>query len=147
MIELTTDVDFIVRCITHPYVWGNISDDGAPPMDLYFPPVNESVLWIRAGEYGVFALHKHNYVTYEAHTILLPHAKGLAVNIGVDALKWVFENTPAKRVVTNVPSFNHLALRLALRVGFKKIGINERSFCKNGVLYDQTFLGISKGDI
>lgn len=147
MIERTFDADFITHCVTHPEVWDKISDDGAPEKELYFPPMHEGVQWLRAEDYGVFALHRVNFATHEAHTILLPEAHGRAVEIGKVALRFAFEHCGAMRIVTNVPDFNSLALRLAHKVGFIEIGINKRSFCKNGILHDQTFLGISKEDI
>lgn len=140
MIELTRDTDFIVSCVTS--AWDRISDDGAP--ELYFPPMGEGNLWVRAGDYGVFLLSRQNHVTYEVHTILLPCARGKAVEIGKQALAWAWANTPAKRLITNVPAFNPLALRLAKAVGFIEYGINRQSFQKGGVLYDQTVLGLSK---
>lgn len=149
MIEIlrTYDSDFITHCITHPEVWDKLCDDGAPDKDLYFPPINESVQWMRAEDFGVFALHRQNCCTGEAHTILLPEAHGYAVEIAKAALLFAFAHCGVERIVTNVPSFNPLALRLARRAGFTDIGINKRSFQKNGILYDQTFLGISKEDV
>jgi RimJ/RimL family protein N-acetyltransferase len=146
MIKTTTDQQFIADCVTHELVWDKLVDDGSPPKELYFPPM-QGVTWLRAGEYGVFALHKLNHITSEAHTILLPTARGKSVEIGKSALKFAFENCDVKRIVTNVPEYNVLALRLALKVGFKEIGVNAKSFQKNGILYDQIFLGISKEDI
>lgn len=145
-IARTYDADFITLCVTHPKVWDKISDDGAPVQDLFFPPM-DGVIWLRAEDYGVFALHKLNHVTGEAHTILLPEAHGMAVEIAREALKFAFAHCDVKRIVTNVPSFNIPALKLAHRAGFKDIGINSQSFQKNGVLYDQHFLGISEGDL
>lgn len=144
MIEITNNIDFIVSCVTNPYTWDKISDDGAPDKGLYFPPIGGGIIWVRVGDYGVFMLSKQNHVTYEVHTILLPCAKGKAVEIGKQALGWAWDNTDAKRLITNVPSFNPLALRLAKAVGFIEYGINQKSFQKNGILYDQTILGISK---
>lgn len=145
MIERTYDADFITLCVLQ--AWDSIHDDGAPDKDLYFPPINDGVQWLRAGDFGVFALHKINHVTGEAHTILLPDAHGQAVEIAKEALKYAFTHCGVERIVTNVPEFNPLALRLAHRAGFKDIGINKRSFQKKGILYDQFFLGISKEDI
>jgi len=143
MISRTTDIDFIVKCVTAS--WAALTDDGAPNINLYFPPMGEDTQWYRADDWGVYLLHKQNHVTWEVHTCLLPHARGKAVEIGREALAWVWENTPALRIVTQVPSFNPLALRLAKKCGFEVIGINKKSFQKNGVLYDVTLLGISKG--
>ena len=47
----------------------------------------------------------------------------------------------------SIPEYNKLAIRLAGKVGMELIGINKRSFMKNGVLYDQQLFGISKEDI
>lgn len=144
-IEPTTDVDFIVSCVTRPETWEALTDDGAP--ELYFPPIGGGFLWVRVGDYGVFLLTKHNHVTSEVHTVLLPSARGKAVEIGKAALAWAFEQTEIKRIITNVPSFNPHAQRMAIRVGFVKIGVNAKSFQKRGILYDQTILGVSKEDI
>lgn len=145
-IEPTTDVDFIVACVTRPETWDALADDGAP--ELYFPPMGEGFLWVKVEEYGVFLLTKHNHVTREVHTVLLPNAHGKAVEIGKAALSWAFnEYSDIKRIITNVPSFNVLALRMALRVGFVKMGVNTKSFQKRGILYDQIMLGVSKEDI
>jgi len=142
--EQTTDTDFIVKCVTHPLVWDHLTDDASPDVEFYFPPMN--VLWVRVEDYGVFMLTKLNCATHEVHTILLPSAKGKAVEIGKTALQWAWDNTDAKRIITRVPEFNPLALRLALKVGFVKYGVNTKSFQKRGVLYDVIELGINKGE-
>lgn len=143
-IEHTTDESFITDCITNPSVWDASSDDGCGDPDLFFLNPDHNTIWIKAGDYGVFMLHAHNHTMYECHTMLLPIARGKAVEIAKEALKWAFENTAAKRIVTIVPEFNVLALRLARKVGMKEYGINPESFQKNGILYSQIMLGISK---
>jgi RimJ/RimL family protein N-acetyltransferase len=103
-------------------------------------------LWVRVGDYGVFLLTQNNHVTFECHTALLKTARGKAVDAGKAALAWAWANTRAECITTSVPSYNPLALRLALKVGFYVIGINNRSFQKNNIIYDQTLLGISKNE-
>lgn len=141
-ISFTTDADFITRCVLQNWDW--LRDDGETEQEFWFPQINEYVQWVRAGDYGVFLLERRNFIEYSVHTALLKHSRGRAVEIGIAALDWAFKNTTALRLTTTVPSCNPLALRLALKVGFKTIGINERSFQKNGIIYDQTLLGISK---
>jgi len=141
-ISFTTDADFITRCVLQNWDW--LRDDGADDKDFYFPPINEHVQWVRVGDYGVFMLTRCNHIMFECHTTLLPSARGKSVEIGKAALKFAFENTPALRIITAVPENNPLALRMALKSGFRVIGVNEKSFQKNGTLYDQTLLGISK---
>lgn len=146
-IERTFDVDFIIRCVTHPANWKWIADDGAPEAGMYFPPLEEATMWVKVEDYGVFLLVKQNHIMHEVHTVLLPEAHGKAVEIGKAALAWAFEHTDAKRIITNVPTFNPLALRLAKRVGFEQFGVNTKSYQKDGVLYDQWMLGIDKGEM
>lgn len=144
-IERTTDIDFIVKCVMASY--DLTSDDSSPPKDLWFPPIHQGVIWVRAADYGVFCLTKMHDILYEVHTVLLPCAKGKAVEIGKAALQWAWQNTAATRIVTNVPAFNPLALRLAKQVGFEVYGVNVGSFIKNGIKYDQVMLGINNGGI
>jgi RimJ/RimL family protein N-acetyltransferase len=140
--EQTFDVDLITRCVLSNWEW--LHDDGMTDPYFYFPPMGESITWVKVGELGVFLLERKNFVTFECHTALLKTARGKAVDAGKAALDWAWANTRAECITTSVPSFNPLALRLALKVGFKIIGINEKSFQKNGIIYDQTLLNISR---
>lgn len=147
MIERTYDADFITHCVTHPDVWRMAADDGYPDPCLYFPPMADSIYWVRAGDHGVFMAHPHNSITFEVHTLLLPSARGKAVEFAKAAIAWAFANTACERLITNVPSFNPLALRLAKKSGMSEYGVNQKSFKRGGVLYDQILLGISKGGV
>jgi len=142
VIEKTTDIEFIERCVFSG--WDATVDDGCTDKDLFFITLDRNVVWVRSDDDGVFMLHPHNSFTFEVHTLLLPSAKGRAVEIGKEALQWAWANTPAERIVTNVPEFNVPALRFAQKVGFKEYGFNQRSFKRNGEWYGQTLLGISK---
>lgn len=103
-------------------------------------------MWVRVEDYGVFMLQAHNHTLYEVHTLLLPHAHGKAVAIGKEALAWAWENTPAHRIITSVPDYNVLALRLARKVGMVQYGLNVKAFRKNGKDHDILMLGITKGE-
>jgi len=146
-IERTEDECFITKCIIEPKVWEACTDDGCGDPDLFFLKMDSNTIWIKAEDYGVFMLHGHNHVLFECHTMLLPHAHGHAVEIAKEALKWAFENTPAERIITSVPYYNVLALKLAHKVGFKQYGLNEKAWKKNGKLHDLRMLGINKEDV
>lgn len=139
-ISLTTDVDFIVKCV-HTN-WESLKDDEETSKEMYFPPMQH--LWVRVEDYGVFLLEKKNLIMSELHTALLPSSKGQAIAIGKEALQWAFNNLTVQRLITSVPEFNPLALRMALKCGFKVYGTNPSSFQKDGTLYSQTLLGINK---
>jgi len=147
-IARTFDEQLVWDCIVPVYDY--VSDDNSPSADLYFPDMRDEIYWLAAydetGLLGVFMAHPHNSVCYESHTLLLPSARGKAMRAGRLAIDWLFQNSRCEKIITNVPAYNILALALAHRVGFKDIGINTKSFLKNGVLYDQHILGFSKGE-
>jgi len=89
--------------------------------------------------------HATNAICWEVHTCLLPCAWGERAYIAARALpEWIWRHTPCRRIVTNVPSSNRLALRFALRAGMTIYGCNKASYLKNGRLCDQLCLGLSK---
>jgi RimJ/RimL family protein N-acetyltransferase len=148
-----TDPRLIAETITHPKIYPHVSDDGSPKPEDYEPAIAPALLYLGMyqddGAYlGLFAIHPHNSRCYEVHTCLLPEAWGkFTVECARLCIAYVFANTPCLRLITNVPSFNAHAKRLALRAGMSPFGVNAKSFLKDGVLYDQLMLGISKEDV
>lgn len=146
--EPTQDIDFIHKCVTEPIVWRAGSDDGLANIepDLFFIKP-DGKLWLRAEDYGLFMGEPRNAVTYEVHTMLLPSARGKAIEIAKGAINWMFANTRCLRITTHVPEYNFLAKRLSIKSDMEFIGIDKKSFLKDGVLYDQFIYGISKEDV
>lgn len=143
------DTELIRETIAHPKLYQHLSDDGCPDAEDFTVKLVDSMYYMAACDgdryLGLFLLHPHNYVCYEVHTCLLPEAwGGTAIECGKAVVRWVFDNTPCQRLITNVPKCNRLALRLARNAGMSEFGVNEKSFMKNGVLHDQIMLGISK---
>ena len=144
-IELTDDVAFVVKCITSPKSWRMGTDDafkGLNPSQIVSVEKGDA-LWVKC-PYGVFIGLPTNLVTYDCHISLLPGSEGRAVEISNAVMDFTFNNTQARRLNASIPSYNLLARRLAEKCGFKLIGINEKSFLRDGVLHDQHFYGISK---
>lgn len=144
-IEFTDDAEFVRHCLTSPKVWRMGVDDafkGVNPSQLKSTSKGSNV-WVKT-DYGLFIGLPTNFVSYDCHIALLPSAEGRAVDISKAVMDFVFNNTQAQRLTASIPSFNFLARRLAERCEFKLIGVNERSFLRDGVLHDQHFYGISK---
>jgi RimJ/RimL family protein N-acetyltransferase len=136
--------------VTNEKIWDYVSDDGSDIL-TYEPVIEESIYWLKAvnqnQDYGVFLVHPQNYVCYEVHTCLLPTVWGMALECTIPLIEWVFRNTKCQRLVTNVPEYNYRALSLAKRSGLTEYGFNEKSYLKNGKLFSQIMLGISKEDV
>lgn len=142
------DPEIIRRTMAHPRIYPHIIDDNSPPIEEYEPVIAEQVYYLglfEDGYLGLLVFHPQNSVCYEAHTCLLPAAWGQrSAECTKAAVAWMFENTPCQRVITNVPAYNRLALRLAERTGLTQFGVNLKSHLKDGVLHDQIMLGVSK---
>lgn len=158
--ERTRDYDLIRRIMAHPRVYPHITDDGCPPVEEFHPIENPDVWYVLvrsdsgprslgfSDAIGMWVFVPQNHICWEVHTCLLPVAYG---ELGAAAAKqmatWVFTNTRCRRIVTNVPECNRLALRFAKRAGMVEFGRNEKSFLKGGVLFDQIMLGLTKEEV
>lgn len=150
--ERSRDFDLIRKIMTHPRVYPHITDDGSPPVEE-FHPIESSDLWyvvVRNGDtvLGLWVFVPQNGVCWEVHTCLLPVAYGeLGQQAAKEMAAWVWKYTPCRRIITNVPEFNRLARRFAVAAGMVEFGRNEKSFLKDGKLYGQIMLGLSKEEV
>ena len=146
--ERTTDAALIRCVLTHPRIWGAISDDGSPPVEEFQPVICDALWYVAVHDgaelLGLFLFTPLNTALWEVHTCLLPHSWGdRALQAAREISTWVWANTQMRRVITSVPAYNRLALRLAKEAGMVEYGINPQSFLKGGKLHDQHMLGIS----
>lgn len=142
----TTDYQLVRRILTHPKVYPWLTDDFAPPPEQFQPLTLDCIWYVTVYDdnqlLGLWMLTPQTGVCCEVHTALLK-----AGERGREAAKlmarWIWANTPFRRIITNVPSYNRLALRFAEAAGMKRFGLNAQSFQKHGALYDQILLGLS----
>lgn len=152
-VQLTHDTDLLTEIVTHPDVWPHLIDDAAPRREDYRVTLEPDVFYLTAsddagGPIGALRFDRHNAVTWELHTAVLPQHRGATSGVfGHAGLRWMFENAGARKIITQVPADNERALRYAHRLGFRDEGINRASFLKGGALLDQTMLGITEGEL
>ena len=148
-IERCFDPKVINSIISHPQIYPQVVDDFAPPREefdcskaiesegvLFLTPIVEKVL-------GVFMVHSHTSILWEVHTCLLPETKN-KLECAKALIKWVFENTTCRKLISWAPSDNRRAYDFAVKAGLVEEGICKKSFIKNGVLLDQHLMGIGK---
>lgn len=151
-IERSTDSALIKRVITHPAIYPHVADDFSPPPAAYsaeglvgHPQVYFLAAWDGDELLGLGMFHAHNAVMYEAHTCLLPNAWGeRGTRAARAAMRWIFGNTPCRKIVSLVPDGNVLAMRFAKRCGLRVEGLLTKSFLRGGKLLNQTVFGIEK---
>lgn len=146
----------VKRILCHPKIYPHISDDYSPRASEYQPCRHEAIWYVLAHDrklgggrllLGLWMFVPQNGVCWEVHTALLPNAWG---GIGLEAARilpaWIWANTPCRRIVTNVPTTNRLALHFAVKAGMRIYGVNQASYLKGGKLCDQVCLGLSPPD-
>ncbi len=142
------DVNVVDAVLKHPEVYPWISDDGSPLVDEFTSSLlisNPEVFVLMPSDGVVFILHPWNSITLEVHTNIVPEKRGReAITETMKAMAWVFKNTGCLKIVTHVPFFNRQAKIFALKCKMKHEGVNRQSFLKDGILYDQDILGITR---
>jgi len=147
MIEPTRDWELVKRIVTDKSVYPRVSDDKSPCAECWMPLEGLHYLLVKNGVdiLGLFVLSQENGICYKVHTCLLPHSYGQKATIASrELIEWVFKNLDCRRLVTEVPEYNRLALKFAERAGMKQYGYNPASYLKDGKLQGMTLLGISK---
>ena len=146
-IQRTFDGDFVANC--YQSAWDKIGDDETRSQSIFFPDMSAAHYWLEVednGEkLGIFLARQMNKVCYEGHIVLLPSAFGQSGEAAKLAVNWMFENTDCQRIIGCIPAYNTPAINVAKKAGMKQFGINEKSFMKDGILFDQVYLGISRG--
>ena len=155
----TVDADVLRKFYMNNNIWDAMQDDGSPKaseldFDAFMPDhVGNALIFVDVSYNdnlaALFMFHQTNAHTYDIHSALLPEFWGqsLAHLLGLEACRWMVENTPCEKITTSVPSFNNPAYNMALAAGMSVEGCNRMSFMKHGQLYDQTLLGFTKGEI
>lgn len=147
-IERTFVMEDVRRIVASPEVYPHVSDDGSVSAEEYQPIENEQIIYLAVGDgaepLGMFILIPQNAACVEVHTCLTKPLWGRSFDAARLLVDWVWQNTGYARLVTNVPSYNRLAYRLAKKAGMTVFGINHASYLKRGKLYNQVLLGISR---
>jgi RimJ/RimL family protein N-acetyltransferase len=153
--ERSFDYELIRRILIHERIWPHITDDGSLAREEYKPAEHDAIWYVIVRDVreegvdllGLWMFTPQNAVCWEVHTALLPAAWGARGQLAARLLpEWIWANTPCRRIVTNVPETNRLALHFAAKAGMKVYGVNRQSWMKNGVLCDQICLGLSKAE-
>jgi RimJ/RimL family protein N-acetyltransferase len=145
-IERATDAEVVRSIVSHPDVKPEIWDgEEDPPV-----PMHELVYYLivrRDGDAaGVIAFIPRNAIVWDAHAAVLPEHRGCGTGAMRLAVKWMFENTPCRKVVCEPPAFKVAMVRVLEKNGFHREGISTKSFQWHGELHDRVLMGIEKGN-
>jgi RimJ/RimL family protein N-acetyltransferase len=153
----TRDMDLVKQLSSHPDIFPHIGDDGSPknPADKHY--INSSnryylIPYIFLDDnppipMGLIVYYPINHVLYEGHIFIYPeYQHQMTVDVGHKANKWLFENSPAQKILAFVPTTKTHVLKLVQKAGFKQEGFIPKSISLNGQLIDQYIYTIGRDD-
>ena len=139
--HLALNIEDAERIINHPQIYPCVKDDGSPP-EFYVPEGMVTVVAYDPDAVACTAFHWRNSSTIEVHVQVIPEARQKSLKYGELMLEWLWENTPAQKMVGLV--HDRKTLLWTLKLGFKIEGICTASLQQNGRLINQTHIGISR---
>ncbi len=147
----TSDVGVIRSIFTNPKVFRAMAEDATGPVEDFTPLVIDAIWYILAFDgdelLGCYALVPENSACWGIHLGLLPLAswvKGRTLAATLAVFDWIWRETPCMRITAKIPEFNTLTLRLAEKARMMKYGTNAHSFPKDGRLWDEILMGLSR---
>lgn len=148
------DLPLVAKMVSHDSIWPWIHDDLTPDTEEAKLAVaqgllsNPSFICLSPNVFTVFGFQRMNAVTYEVHTLMLPEGRGrIGFSAGKETARWMFDNTPCRKLIGLNPANNRAVTSFALKVGFKREGIISKSWLYNNVLYDRIIVGLSKDEV
>ena len=166
--ERTHDAALIRAIVTHPRLWPHVGDDFTPCADAWRPEFAPYLLYLlckdaheplRGGRDEAALLSEPKTpedvlglwlfvirgACWETHACMLPGVWGAqATRCAREMFAWLWRSTPCRRLIASIPAYNRPALAFAARIGMTRFAVNERSYLRDGVLYDQILFGLSR---
>ncbi len=143
------DVEKVDAIMTHETIYPFVTDDGCPEAsDFTSRPLlqNPNIYCLGPNVTSLFIYVPVNSVTYDIHSHVLPESRKQSIELVLASAEYIFKQTKCLKIITWVPEFNKRALNLALKCGCRLEGVSHFSFQKNGKLYHQYLLGMTKED-
>ena len=145
-------MELVRSILVEPDIWERAAEDGVD-QDTWYPGYNSMTFWLLCVEdeqvIGIILLHNDNTVTLKMHPYLRKDHRQKGRIMMRAFYEWFMENTDDKisKLNVSIPENERKVINFAKKVGFKKEGFNRESYLKDGQLYGQQNLGITRTEI
>lgn len=148
-IEPTQDYQLVIDTITSDEIWDLAAGDGMEK-ELFIPRIDPFSMWLLAKTdkiCGIILVEIENAAAIRIHPY--SYDKGKWFYMMKAFFRWFMENSSEQlqKINAKTPVYNSGARKLLLKLGFKDEGTDRLSFLKNGELFDQYILGITKDEV
>lgn len=150
-LQMTQDMELVKSILFIPEIWERAAEDGAKKEE-YEPSFDLMSGWMVVTEkektLGIILSHYDNTSTLKIHPYLLKDFRFRGREMMHLLYEW-FLSLPEKlnKIVISVPETEKKVKNFANKVGFIDEGFNRESYLKNGKLYGQWCLGITRTEI
>jgi len=147
IVERSFNEGEIKSVITHPDIYPRLCNENSPKPEEWRPARNRIYLTgkVDSKAIGVTSYNRKTDIQYVVHFQVIPeYRKSHAIKFAQKSIKWLWDNTDAQKIVAEVPEFHENVVKFSLKVGFEIEGKNKQSVMKDGRLFDQYYLGLTK---
>ena len=147
----TTDMDLVKNMLFVPEVWDRAAEDGVSK-ESYEPSYDGMTVWLECKKddevIGIILVHVDTSAALKIHPYLLKKYRFLGREMMEKLYEW-FLSLPENinKIITVIPENQRKVYNFAKKVGFKDEGFNRESYMKNGKVYGQWYLGITRNEI
>ncbi len=149
-IGLTTDMVLIKEILGSPEIWERAAEDDQKLED-YQPGYDDYCNWLICKQnhtnIGIILLHADTCITLKMHIFLIKEHRKKASEMVNLFFEWFMIKTQALKLTASIPACYQDAIKFAIKSGLKEEGINRASYIKDGEVYDQHNLGITRNEI
>ena len=139
--------DTVQRILSHDSVFFSASDDGIKNEgDLSSAILSDPrYICLLPDENALFLFAPVNHITYEMHVAIIEGAaRKKGRNYAVESARWIFKNTPCRKIITYIPDYHQRSIMYAKVCGMEEQCRISDSFLKEGKLHGMVLLSAGK---
>jgi len=151
-IAIAHDMDLIKEIVTAPGMWESMAEDGVTP-DQFVAENTPFSFWLLATVSdkvcGIILVNVETSISFKVHPHMLKEFAGKGYLMIKELFRWFLRETTdlSNKICITTPTFNKAGYKLAVKLGFKDEGLSRQSYKKNGEIFDQYILGITRDEV
>ncbi len=152
IVELIYDMDEVKRLISIPEIWDRAAEDGIES-DSFYPTYDDMSFWLicshNDNNIGLILAHLDNCTTLKMHPYLLTKYRKYYLDMMNEFFKWFLGVIPLaiNKLNITIPFNRKMVFNCAKKLGFKEEGINRASYTKDGEIWDQWNMGLTRNEV
>lgn len=148
-VDITFDMDLVKSILIRPDIWERAAEDGIDK-EAFYPSYDSMSLWLLCKDeenIGIILIHTDTSISIKIHPYLMEEHRERGREMMTEFYKWFLENTDTHKINVIIPEPFRRVVNFSKKIGFKHEGFSEESYKKNGKIYGQYQLGITRNKV